>query len=71
MTTYKKMSAYQAAERMQTAFCSREWANVSDVIGSDWAASRNFANAEDYKRAAYECADAKYGKLPFRHESED
>ena len=71
MTAYKEMTAYRAAEIMQTAFCRRDFANVSNVIGSDWAANRNFANAEDYKRAAYECADAKFGKLPFRHESED
>jgi len=55
---------------MQTAFCNGEFPNVSNIIGSDWASNKNFRTAEDYKRAAYEAADAKFGELPFRHESD-
>jgi hypothetical protein len=64
------MTPYQAAEQMQTAFCNGEFPNVSNIIGSDWASNKNFRTAEDYKRAAYEAADAKFGELPFRHESD-
>jgi hypothetical protein len=64
------MTPYQAAEKMQTAFCQGDFPNVSNILGSDWASGRNLYTAQAYKRAAYETADAKFGELPFRHESE-
>ena len=62
------MTAYQAAEKMETAFCNREFANVSEIIGADWSAGRNFSTAAAYQRAAYERADEIYGALPWRFE---
>ena len=64
------MTPYQAAEKMQTAFCQEDFPNVSNILGSDWASGLNYT-ADSYKRAAYETADAKFGELPFRHESEN
>tara|TARA_R110000868_G_scaffold234371_1_gene488069 strand:+ start:249 stop:458 length:210 start_codon:yes stop_codon:yes gene_type:complete len=63
------MNADQAAEQMQTAFSVRGFANVSHVIGSDWACGLNFNSVSDYQQAAYERADSLFGVLPYRYEA--
>jgi len=67
---YTEYTAYTAAEAMETAFCARDFANVSHIIGSDWATG-NYSTPEAYMNAAYRLADEKFGKLPWRYEKAD
>lgn len=65
------LNAYQAAEKLQTAYLDRsgnDYFHVSHVLGSDWASglSGDFAGKPArYLEIVLEMAEAKFGTLPF------
>jgi hypothetical protein len=76
MSAYKTMTAYGAAEAIQSRFDFNDDDEVvgcrdrymSDILGSDWASGYNFDNytpLDVFYRAVRQAATRKYGALPF------
>jgi hypothetical protein len=49
-------------EMLENRFMKNEWANVSDILGSDWAVTRNPRTSEDYQAAAFAVARLVYAR---------
>lgn len=65
------MNAYQAAEKLQTAYnygvANRDsYFSVSHILGSDWACGMwRGGTPEQYLNLVREMAEAQFGELPF------
>jgi hypothetical protein len=50
-----------AIEMMENRFMQNEWADVSDILGSDWGKARgNALTSEQYQTAAFAVAPLIY-----------